>query len=181
MRVRTGIVLGLLVTVTAAGCGGSGKDHGVATAGGTRTATARAGSGSGTEQDQTLKFAQCMRQHGIDVPDPKSGGGLDITLPKGTDPHKANAATQQCKQYLPGGGRPQKTSPEMVERQRKLAACMRANGVPKFPDPDANGSISIKGGPGLDPTSAGFKAAEKKCSKYRPGGGATTTDSGGSE
>lgn len=179
MRVRMGIVLGLLVTVTVAGCGGSGKDDGVATAGGTRKATADARSGGGTGQEQVLRFAQCMRQHGIDVPDPKSDGGVDITLPKGTDPHKADAATQQCKHYLPNGGQAQKPSPQMLEQQRKLAACMRANGVPKFPDPDANGSISIKGGPGLDPTSAEFKAAEKKCSKYQPAG--ATTNPGGTE
>jgi hypothetical protein len=51
------------------------------------------------------------------------------------------------------------------------SACMRRNGVPKFPDPDANGRLSIIGGPGLDPNSPRFKAAEKACKKLLPRGG----------
>jgi hypothetical protein len=49
--------------------------------------------------------------------------------------------------------------------------CMRENGVPKFPDPDANGNLSIIGGAGLDPNSPQFKAADKECEKYMPRGG----------
>ena len=45
------------------------------------------------------------------------------------------------------------------------------NGVPKFPDPSPEGGIAIEGGPGLDPTSDEFKAAEKKCSQHLPDGG----------
>jgi hypothetical protein len=51
------------------------------------------------------------------------------------------------------------------------SACMRANGVPKFPDPDAQGRLSIFGGPGLNPNSPQFKAAEKACENLLPGGG----------
>jgi hypothetical protein len=51
------------------------------------------------------------------------------------------------------------------------SACMRRNGVPKFPDPDANGKLSIIGGPGLDPNSPRYKAAEKACKNLLPRGG----------
>jgi hypothetical protein len=47
---------------------------------------------------------------------------------------------------------------------------MRRNGIPKFPDPDANGNLSIRGGPGLDPKSPRFKAAEKACKNLLPRG-----------
>jgi hypothetical protein len=56
------------------------------------------------------------------------------------------------------------------------SACMRRNGVPKFPDPDANGGISIIGGPGLDPNSPQFKAAERACEKLLPRGGGDQPD-----
>lgn len=50
-----------------------------------------------------------------------------------------------------------------------FANCMRANGVPKFPDP-TNGGFLFHGGPGVDPSSPGFEAARAKCKKYLPAG-----------
>jgi hypothetical protein len=50
------------------------------------------------------------------------------------------------------------------------SACMRKNGVPRFPDPDPNGGLAIIGGPGLDPNSPKFKAADKACKKLLPRG-----------
>jgi hypothetical protein len=52
--------------------------------------------------------------------------------------------------------------------------CMRENGVSKFPDPDGQGRLSIQGGPGLDPNSPQFQAAERACEKYMPRGGDDT-------
>ncbi len=45
------------------------------------------------------------------------------------------------------------------------AACMRANGVPSFPDPDASGGIKITASIGDSP---GFKSAQPKCEKLLP-------------
>lgn len=56
------------------------------------------------------------------------------------------------------------------------AACMRRNGVPNFPDPDAEGHFQLQGGPGLDPNSPQFKAAEEKCEHLLPAGGEDTLD-----
>jgi hypothetical protein len=53
----------------------------------------------------------------------------------------------------------------------KLAACMRANGEPNFPDPNAQGVIQGSSSQGLDPRSPQFQAAMKKCQKYTPNGG----------
>jgi hypothetical protein len=52
------------------------------------------------------------------------------------------------------------------------SACMRKHGVPKFPDPDSDGRLRLKAGPGtgLDPQSAVFKAAAKACAKLAPKG-----------
>jgi hypothetical protein len=45
---------------------------------------------------------------------------------------------------------------------------MRANGIPKFPDPDKDGGISISSDMGFDPNSTTFKNAQKACQKYMP-------------
>lgn len=49
-----------------------------------------------------------------------------------------------------------------------FAKCMRANGVPKFPDPDKDGGISIGSDMGFDPNSTTFKNAQKACQKFMP-------------
>jgi hypothetical protein len=52
--------------------------------------------------------------------------------------------------------------------------CMRKNGVAGFPDPDAQGRLMLKAGPGsgIDPESATFKAAEETCKSLAPTQGA---------
>jgi hypothetical protein len=55
----------------------------------------------------------------------------------------------------------------------KFAACMRANGVRGFPDPDASGALTIDGianGTSLDPDSAAFKQAIAACKDLEPPG-----------
>ncbi len=53
----------------------------------------------------------------------------------------------------------------------KFARCMRANGVPNFPDPGTGGGFQVRQGSGLDPQSPAFQAARKRCGKLLPGGG----------
>jgi hypothetical protein len=55
--------------------------------------------------DAMVKFAQCMRQHGIDMPDPSPDGGLLFRgkggkTGAGPDSAKFKAAEQACKHYL---------------------------------------------------------------------------------
>jgi hypothetical protein len=47
---------------------------------------------------------------------------------------------------------------------------MRAHGVPNFPDPNAQGQISVQGGPGsgIDPGSPAFQNAQKACQSKQP-------------
>jgi hypothetical protein len=54
----------------------------------------------------------------------------------------------------------------------KLSECMRANGVPNFPDPNGQGVIQ---GTGFNPTSSSFEAAMNKCKRYTPHGGRAPT------
>ena len=53
-----------------------------------------------------------------------------------------------------------------------FSKCMRANGVPNFPDPQPNGGgIEITPGDGITPGSPAMKAGQRKCSHLLPGGG----------
>lgn len=55
----------------------------------------------------------------------------------------------------------------------KFAACMRANGVKDFPDPDASGQLTIDAianGTSLDTNSAAFKQALGACKSLQPAG-----------
>jgi hypothetical protein len=61
-----------------------------------------------------------------------------------------------------------------------MAQCMRAHGVPDFPDPDSSGRIAIQGSPGsgLDPSSPQFQAAQQACKAFAPPGIATAGTKG---
>jgi hypothetical protein len=72
------------------------------------------------------------------------------------------------------GGGGASTSPSSKAAMRdaavKYSQCMRENGVKNFPDPQPDGGLLIKAGPGtgIDPQSPAFKAAQEACKKYQP-------------
>src|SRR5262249_42050781 len=53
----------------------------------------------------------------------------------------------------------------------KFASCMRKHGVPNFPDPSSDGSVTITSGSRIDPNSPAFRNGQKACEKYMPRGG----------
>ncbi|GIG67405.1 hypothetical protein [Phytomonospora endophytica] len=168
MRIRTALVLAALALSLTA-CGSAGDGEGVATAGGDGAAPS-AGS-TLSDAEARLKFGECMREHGIDIPDPDPDAeGIQIQLPEGVDPEDAKAATEECEQFLPDGGAPPKADPERIEEQRLFAECMRENGIEGFPDPDPETGGIIVEGDAFDPSGAEFKAAEEACAQYKPTG-----------
>ena len=52
-----------------------------------------------------------------------------------------------------------------------FAACMRKNGEPNFPDPNAQGQLSFGSGSGIDPSSPQFQQAQTACRKLLPNHG----------
>lgn len=56
-------------------------------------------------RDRALKFSQCMREHGIDMPDPKfEGGGIAMSVGRGKiDPESSvfKRAAQACERFQP--------------------------------------------------------------------------------
>jgi hypothetical protein len=60
---------------------------------------------------------------------------------------------------------------KQYEQAIKFTQCMRAHGIPDFPDPGAGGGIQISGGgpnSDLNPGNATFVAAQNACQKYSP-------------
>ncbi len=176
----------LTVFAAALACGlaltGCGKkpDDGIASAGqNTAENQPAAAQVSADPQERARQFAACMRDNGIDMPDPefsedggikvRIGGGAGATSGEMPDRAKVEEASKACKQYMPNGGDMMKANPEMEAKLRDFAKCMRDNGVENFPDPSAEGGIMI-GGPdsGIDPGDPTFQAAQEKCQEFMP-------------
>jgi hypothetical protein len=53
-----------------------------------------------------------------------------------------------------------------------FAECMRAHGVPNFPDPNSQGQFVFTQGNGIDPNSPQFQSARSACQNLLPAGSA---------
>ncbi len=160
-KVMIAIVCWLSITGVAA-CGSNGKPaNKVASisAGGSKSVAA-----AGSDQDKERAFAKCMRDRGIDVPDPKEGGGLQLPaqgtlISPGAD-SKVGDATSACRSLLPNGGAPSPMSAADLDKLRTQAKCMRAHGI-AMPDPNPNGAMLQLGGKDTDPQK--LQVAMKAC------------------
>jgi hypothetical protein len=162
----------LVLLIAVAGCvssGGSGSK--VASVSGTASPTASASSAANpSARERALKFAQCMRDHGVPMEDPQfDGDKIEVQIGGAGGPmdkSKVDAAHEACKEWSPiGGPGGAKPDPQMLENMRKQAQCMRDNGVEGFPDPSTDGGIQIDGSIAHDPD---FDAAQEKCMKDMP-------------
>jgi hypothetical protein len=90
------------------------------------------------EVSSYVAYAACLNKHGVQVEAARTGG-LD---------HIPTAAQQAQNLVL----------------LLRLAKCIRAHGVPNFPDPTSQG-IRISPSSGIDLNSPAFLAAQKSCQK----------------
>jgi hypothetical protein len=169
-------VAGLALWTTA--CSGRPATPGVATL----TATASTGASSSlatgvAARPDAMKYAQCMRAHGVpDFPDPVDGGfAINNTTPDSDlDPGSPQfaAADTACKALSPEDQAARGTvDPQVQAEALKYAACMRSHGVPSYPDPVfVGGSIreTVRAGSGSDPSSPQFIAAQNACQSLQP-------------
>ena len=178
---RTLLALAATTLLLLGGCAGKTSGEGVATAGDPTTSATAEAETEGDIAAQTAKFAQCMRDNGVEMPDPEvHGDRVTFGMPEGgaADRDKTQAAHEKCKQHLPNGGEPPKLSDEDLEQMRKFSQCMRDNGFPDFPDPEPGGGIRIDGGQNMDPENQQFKDAHAKCEQYMPKRGPRTRGGG---
>lgn len=148
------------LVLAAAGCGGGSGGKGVAQIGATTTTSDRPASLD--SMASAIKFASCMRNHGVaDFPDPTTSatGNVMLSVP---DSPNAKAAQKACRRLLPGWGAP--SANEQAKRLASLlkyARCLREHGVTDFPDPDNQGEFPSTGG--FNRSAPSFQAAEKTC------------------
>jgi hypothetical protein len=165
------VALAATAALALGACGSGGNDD-----------NSSGGSGAKAQDkafEGALKFAKCMREHDVDMPDPtqQPGGGILQQMGgKGATPERIDQgamgkAQKACEHFMEIGGGPAPDPAEQAERQDAFVAyarCMRGHGI-DMPDPKFSGNkVSMRiGKPGAgsapNPESATFKAAEKAC------------------
>ena len=167
LRPLAALALAGLIGVISGGCGsnassesGTVRSTGTTSSASSTATTSRAGTASSgahtklTAQDKAVKFAECMRAHGVPhFPDPDPKGDLNF----GVDVSKEvfTKAVDACKALQPPGSLSSKRTPKQQSASLKFAQCVRDHGVKDFPDP-------VNGEPLIDTT--------KIPSSNKPGG-----------
>ena len=180
-----------------AGCGGGAKTPTVAHLG-SSTSSSSSTSGTGSSQSgsssagssqsgsaspdsQAVAYSACVRAHGVpNFPDPKvTTNGNEVKVAIGINPSISGnphfqSAQQACRKLLPGGGPGEgsnhQISPQEQAQYLKAAACIRAHGVPNFPDPTFSGGGVHVSHKGINLQSPQAHAAEVACQSLIPGG-----------
>jgi len=175
------------ISLVLASCGGSGdtEPEGVASiedlsTDTTATAAANGGDGLAIDEEKMLQFSTCMRDQGIDFPDPvvDSDGNVGFNLMAmrdlaDADQDEMDAAFQSCFQYLEGVnlGFERIFDAEFQDDVVVFAGCMRDNGI-DMPDPNFSGIMDGESlFPGWEPEldDPDFEAAFDVCQDLLPG------------
>jgi hypothetical protein len=124
-----------MVALIGAGCSNDAAES-TTTAGSSATAgsSGTGGKKQATDRDKAVKFAECIRAHGVsDFPDPDEKNqfqyGVSVT------PAVWKQATTACKDLQPPGTLSAKRTPKQQSASLRFAKCVRDNGVKDFPDP----------------------------------------------
>ncbi|OZM71508.1 hypothetical protein CFN78_20420 [Amycolatopsis antarctica] len=130
-----------LLVVLLSGCGGESAEDPGATGGGPESPAP-----SKSLDEYQLDLAQCMRDQGVDMPDP-SNGSVQF---KGGDMTAMTKAIEVCQAELgpppaPDGG-PALSEEERYEQQLETAKCFRENGI-EVADPVRGGASEMVDAP----------------------------------
>jgi hypothetical protein len=139
-------------------------------------APASAAPAEAVDEEQTiLDFVACLRDNGLDLPDPQfgpEGPRMDPSALMGIDFRSSDFldAMEACDDFL-AALQPEvdpELQAEQVEQQLAFAECMRIEGI-DFPDPDPVAGFTIgamRGDDGelaIDPFSPDFQRASQAC------------------
>jgi hypothetical protein len=172
--------MSLLAAFTLASCGGGGGGNGVATLSHDSSESSKSHSNNKTPTSDQVdeafrKFAQCMREHGVPMQDPRtSGRGGQVSLgllgKAPADKAKVDAAQKACDHFISGvvRGGPSKRDPQQEARMREqalaFAKCMRQHGV-NMPDPQFQSGGRVEQRVDAKPDDPNFKRANQACAK----------------
>jgi hypothetical protein len=132
----------------------------------------RSGHSDADFRQAALRHARCMREHGIDMPDPTFDRKVQMEVPLGAGGKLAfNRAEDACRKYLEAARGPAPSADEQRqfrEAALRQARCMRENGI-DMPDPtfSARGA-QVRLPEGVGPENPRFVEAQSKCAKYDP-------------
>jgi hypothetical protein len=154
------------LALVAAGCGGTTAPPVAAVR--TTNAAATSPPSSNDPMAQAIRYAACMRSHGLaNFPEPQqiSQDGHQTIRIQTPDLNSGQAQTAEkaCSKFLPSGFG---SNPAQNAQQRAhllaFARCMRAHGASIFPDPTSSGSFptSITR---IDRSSPIFRSAANTC------------------
>ena len=168
--------LAVLVAVVAIGltaCGGPSSPSvaNVGASNGDGGSAATTGSDNNAAQS-LIEWANCMRGHGDpDQADPTidTHGVINITIP-GNAASLSNAVhngTAPCNSYLAAASNALQAGKANLQPPNQAALvrfsrCMRANGVPNYPDPGTGGTTNFQS-TGIDPNSPFVQRATNLC------------------
>ena len=167
---KLALTLGALAVCAAlvlSACGGDDSNESIVSGGGVAGLTDEA-------QQAALDFAECMREEGVDVPDPEPGStGFTIDTESGIDPTDPafQSAEQECRRFLEAaaGGSGIERVTEIPDEAFEFAKCMREQGI-DFPDPKVENGMAVIGpeDPTLDPDDPEMRAASETCQELLP-------------
>jgi hypothetical protein len=142
---------------------GSGAPAGSGSSGG--------GDATATAHEKAVKFAECIRSNGVsEFPDPDASGQFGYGIPSYSSPLNPSSAEWQkaigaCKTLEPPRFIPTHFTPQQMSARLKFAQCVRANGVPDFPDPTATGPlVDVSNGSSIP----GLHATIQRCIRLNP-------------
>lgn len=107
------------------------------------------GIAGGDPEASALAYSKCMRSHGLpSFPDPVFGPNGSVAISFGkldANSPQVKAAEQACKSIVPpDNGASQAIPPAQQAAYLRWAACIRAHGLPDFPDPTfTGGSVNM--------------------------------------
>jgi hypothetical protein len=111
-----------------------------------------------------------MRSHGLSKwPDPESNGTFDKTklAPQqlGASPSHIQAAGNACQHLFPAfaSGMTPVQFEQMKTQALRFSRCIRAHGVPNYPDPGSDGREPDPASIGLNDSTPTFQAALRAC------------------
>jgi hypothetical protein len=150
---RTAAALAATVLLALAGCSGGGASSGAG--------NAHAANPNSPDAD-LMRMVQCFRAHGMpEWPDPNydpRDGRWHLDGP----PLKADTR-QACAAVMPHATPASPLPSAQFHDLLRYAQCLRAHGVPNWPDPTVDGVFATNINPKTDPA---VQAAEPACGKY---------------
>jgi hypothetical protein len=194
LRLRRTFLVALplaLLLLAACGGGGSGGDSDVASIDDSDQAAAASDAGDDGDADEEMtpeeaeaafkEHAECMREHGVDMPDPEfvgegelgAGGVITRTAPgeggEAFDKEEFDKANEACAHLLDGvvlngpGDLDPEEEAEMRDNALSFAKCMREHGI-DVPDPQfGDGGMVQQELPDIDFDSDEFEEANEAC------------------